>query len=805
MRIAFFCLFVVFTITVRADNVLFESETTPLQHDLEQLTPVTGSELVIKGINSYSKPVIFIVRIDNDASKNYRTRVNQEFTIQPGEFNVQLPLSSLKMSGGGFLEAPYSQLHIFAADPKAPLELHQASITTPVPIPDNTLALDFGPEGSPVFPGFRPILPDSPMITGSLKGLIRTSGDALIKDGIKGITRFRTSWPNGQWLLTLWTQDQGEWEYLPHSRSRKITVNDNPVVNHQLTPQQWVDQVWFAGKKLEGGIDGDAWETIGKRRDGKIQMPVTITRGDIDIQLMGDAEGRYLAALVLEPINNSYADSIQQDRKQRFLAQWPVVSSQPFERNNEQAITLTDISNQSFIQEESRRIYSVARDTRLNLVFEISSNTSDKHPVVAVGTPRHSSGSSLQTDIRYGFWRFERPQPNATQLILDDSYLRADLESMRLDKSTPRRIYLQLDIDDEAEPGRYDGSLQLVTNGKLIQQPFSIDVLPVKLPELKYASGLYLEPAPWYHWFPALSLQIPSSTQCDLEFMQNLGFTTVAPALATPDSALNNQLFVQQLNQIEKAGFNPQVLAYTPLKRLVHNRPDAEITSALRVLKLQLESAGLPAPYWSLFDEPRGEKKLQQIHQLAKLLRPQPLGLKMAGHLNHTEHHKLLSTVDLTIANHAYGISKKEITRIKKKSKFWMYNMPRPRLAAGFFLWRSGADGYIQWHARMPTADPLDPTDGREGDVIYMYPWSGSSCPQVMDIHKRLLVLHESTLDLRWLQWLDQQAKTSSKASKLRKDIEEQIPTKWSAANKRLKEEQLIEMRHRIIQFARTR
>ncbi len=804
MRIALILEFIyltgLFSGIALADNILLGAANTPVKYDLEAFSPAAGMELTITGNNPDDKPVTLVVRVDNQDSKSYFTRVNEEFTLQPGTFSVQLPLSRMKMSGGNFLEPPYTHLHIFTANTKYALALESVAIKEPAPIPKDTLAIDLGPTGSPVFPGFELLSPDSPNISGDLKAWLRPSGDALIKDGIDGINTIQIDWPNGDYLLSLWMQEQGEWEYLPHPLTRKITVNGRTVVDDNLTPQDWVKQVWFAGISKEGGIDGDLWETTGKRRDGFIQVPVTISSGKLDIHFEGERSGRFLSALILELPANQYAAGIQAERRKRFLAKWPVEIPEFPEKET----SLQDISTRPFQLADNSRIYPAARNTRINLVFEVQSETDDNQPVIALATPKNSQGERLLSDIRYGFWRFERPEPNATRLILDDSYLRTDINSIRLSKNYPRRLYLQVDIPEEAEPGIYQGNLQVMSHGTLMQQPFTIQVMPVTLPKLQYASGLYLEPAPWYTWFPSLKDKQTTATQCDLSFMQSLGFTAVAPGLSTPSTPSSRDAFIRELQQVVNSGFDQPVLAYAPLKRLIHGRSEAEVADALATLKEQLAEKELPAPYWSLFDEPRGEEKLQQIRNLAKLLRPEPLELKMAGHLNHKEHRQLLPTVDLAIANHAYGISRKEISEANRKRLFWMYNMPWPRLAGGFFLWRSGADGYIQWHARMPTADPFDPTDGREGDVIYIYPWNGTSCPQAIDIHKKLLALHESTLDLRWLQWLDQIAEKSTAARRLRVDIEEQVPTRWSAATRRLNTEQLVKLRQKIISFATT-
>ncbi|MEA2757063.1 MAG: hypothetical protein QOJ54_3352, partial [Aliidongia sp.] len=100
-------------------------------------------------------------------------------------------------------------------------------------------------------------------------------------------------------------------------------------------------------------------------------------------------------------------------------------------------------------------------------------------------------------------------------------------------------------------------------------------------------------------------------------------------------------------------------------------------------------------------------------------------------------------------------------------------------LAAGFFLWRSGAEGYIQWHGRLPTADPFDPTDGREADVMLL-PVTAQSCLAVPDVDAQLLRFVRGIDDLRWMLWLEGQAKNGGEAATLLARMRGAVPGRWS-------------------------
>jgi hypothetical protein len=75
----------------------------------------------------------------------------------------------------------------------------------------------------------------------------------------------------------------------------------------------------------------------------------------------------------------------------------------------------------------------------------------------------------------------------------------------------------------------------------------------------------------------------------------------------------------------------------------------------------------------------------------------------------------------------------------------------------------------------MPTADPFDPTDGREGDVQFLWPSPGLCAPP--DLDADLLALAEGQEDLRWLAWLD--AAPGPEAAALRARLWREVPATW--------------------------
>jgi hypothetical protein len=98
----------------------------------------------------------------------------------------------------------------------------------------------------------------------------------------------------------------------------------------------------------------------------------------------------------------------------------------------------------------------------------------------------------------------------------------------------------------------------------------------------------------------------------------------------------------------------------------------------------------------------------------------------------------------------------------------------------------------------MPTADPFDPIDGREGDVQMLYPME-RVCADRIDIHRSLLRLAEGVVDQRWLLWLTR--RTDGPSRRLANELAASLPATWAAARS-LSDRDLQAFRERILDHA---
>ena len=255
-----------------------------------------------------------------------------------------------------------------------------------------------------------------------------------------------------------------------------------------------------------------------------------------------------------------------------------------------------------------------------------------------------------------------------------------------------------------------------------------------------------------------------------------------APGLETPNRE-GLATFLEDTRRAEAARVASPWLAYAPLKRMIATQGAIAASQDLRTAMNQLRSDGLPAPVWALFDEPGnfGGGASGAAATAAKLREAAP-DARLAGQFNNPEDRRYLEAVDVAIVNPGFGVDLSTIEQLKAGGReAWLYNTGSPRFTAGVWLWRTGASRYLQWHARMPTADPYDPTDGREGDV-QVFPPMPEVCPPEQDIDVALIEMAEGLVDQRWLQWLASRPEPRAKA--LLAKIVQDLPVDWASASK---------------------
>ncbi|NQZ11972.1 MAG: hypothetical protein HRT35_32875, partial [Algicola sp.] len=789
----------------------------PQHYDTKALTKLVNehSELVIEGINNDNEPRIVILRFDDSRSQGYHSRVNIERVVTPGRFSINLAMFGLKTGDKRLLNWQQWQRFIVFSDSDEKITVNQVVITRAADFSAASMGFDLGSSDSPVLRGMKQVTPAFAGIKGQhLKARNSVSGNALTRDGIEGIKSLTLDVPNGRWQVTLWFAMNGEWENLPRQQNQHISVQGKTVWQRNLSPQQWISDDYLAGQYQEAYIDGSPWQLFGDQPSRRVTTNVLVSNGRLQLDFAGQTtHDNYLSGVFISPGAEQGRDTsiLMEALKQRFEQKWQVANTPAkVEAPAEQQVSITKVQ---FSQQWQPDIPSIKRLEPLVSVangfavldFKISST----HALDNVQLQLTLSDPSLVAEVRQGVWRYQRPQGSATLLSLSADELQSVYpgKMLRLPAQLSRRINLLIPVKNQS----ISGVLTLKKDGKVLaDSAFDVKVLNVDLPPIRQSVGIYHEKAPHWGWFDSLKNHTQTTLSCDYRYLKKLGFTALSAPLATP-GVITADMSASQISQTLKPYlsdlklyhdyFDQPVLDYTTVKRLdrrYRNQPalkqrqlaalNQELNQALNQL---LKAEQLPMPQFAVVDEmvlldPRALGEFSA--NLAQWQNALPMA-SFVGQLNKPDNQQLTPMLDTALVNQGFGTDKQTVTALQRQGKsVWLYNMGAMRMAAGFYLWQSKAQGYLQWHGRMPTGQPFNPVDGREADFQLIYPalqgaYSGlQGCIATPDINAGLLAIALGIEDRRWISWLIKTAKTDSEAMQLLSKLRKEVPVKWADA-----------------------
>ena len=756
--------------------------------------------LVVRGTVDAASPVTLVLRIDDDWSGSYATRVNEERQVPPGPFRWELPLRGLRTSGGRALRYEgLRAVHLFNASDHGRATVEEFRFEQAAPLPRGSAGYSLGGREAPLLAGFERIAPDDQRIVAGHPAAIRRPGvDPLLAGGLRGVERLQLPWAGERASVTLWLEDVGEWESLPHPLRRRVRVNGVDVLDETLTGNDWIRQRYLRGQDATHRPGADAWETYGRRRGGQVTVEVPVAldgpaKGLIVIELAGDSPAAtFLAGVLVEPAGSFAAlAEVTRRRREWFVNAWPVAASLPSSAGDERRIYVVgEVAGDGLSA-------AVAPGTGHRLEFLLRSPIAMAHQPFEVRF-EGEAGRFLHASLWTSQWRLDRQSTNSNLLRPNDRTLRAGLRLDGAEAGRPTRHLLWIAADAGAPAGRYRGSLSFTAGGTTTRIPFAVEVLPVTLPAAAKAAGFYLELPVHLTWFPETEAEAVRQLGCDMGFLGGLGVHGNAPPLPAPVANRESELVAMSQQALQNATTAPW-LAYAAAKRALAELGPAGSAKAVEQAERDLRAGHLPPPVWSVADEPGNpDQGGAGLAAWVSALRSAAPTARLAGHLNSRDDSRLLGLFDVVLLNDGYG---PDLGRLRDTAEtgreVWLYNTGKARFTAGFWLWRAPATRYLQWHARMPTADPFDPTDGREGDVQALRP-TAEVCAATPDIDEMVIEMAEGLVDQRWLAWLDGQPSGAG----LRREIEDRLGRRWQPASE-LGAAEMNGLRRRIEGLAR--
>lgn len=732
--------------------------------------------IVIRGNVLGDENVKVALRIDDAKSRNYSSRYNMGRILPPGPFSIRLPLTGLKTTGKRPIDVKsIHNITLFEPTNTDRAVIEHYAIEESITLPDNAIGYSFGKADSPVFEGFKRVSASSSIFAGkNLRDIHRPGADPLLSSGINGIERITLPSPSGKQRLTLWTEETSAWQELRGFTNRRIKINGKIVRHETYDPRQWNKTVYMSGRDREVGKDNDIWDMYGKHRGGRISFDVDVANDNkIEIEIAGaGATALYVsAALIEKPVSTALA-AIEQRRKTWFNNKWKVDPTigelQAADRN----INLNKIARFKPLE------LTMTNETGTSVSLAVKSEQEAKAPKFKITWENDNLKGKIEPMVWAGQRRLERVRTGGNLFTPRSTQLRSDIETFPLYANTPRRYSLWLQPTDMLPAGTHKGVLTVKSGARIQKLPLSLIVPPITLPKVASDAGFYMLHAPHLSWHSDLAADNAKQNACDLAFLSKFGIRGNSPSLHVPH-VRDQAKFIRDTQQALRYANSSPWLAYNASFGLYHQLGIEKGARSMARALNALKEKGLPAPVWSMADEP-GNAASQSARDMPKwvaAVKKAAPDAKLAGHLNNPKDYEYLHYFDVAIINQGFGVDKKDIKWLKNNNiKPWLYNTGQPRLTAGLWLWTTDADRYLQWHARLPLGHPFDPTDGREGDVS-MFPPMPTLCAKQPDIHEFFLDMANGLADQRYLLWLTNQK--SPEAIKLATSIRKKHRGDW--------------------------
>lgn len=730
------------------------------------VTPRAGDRLEITGHVEGDGAATIVLRIDDAASRDYASRVNLERVFRPGPIKWRTVLGGLTTPSGRAVDiARLTRVVAFKAAGSGRVTIDRIELKSPAPLPGGARGYAFGAIDAPLPEGFERIAPrDHRLIGGAPIAVRRPLPDPLAANGLQGLDRVRLPSPSGRVRVTVWADDPGEWELLPHPMRRRILINGHLAVDERYEPEEWLRHRYLAGRDDEHTESHDAWLAFGSRRAGARTVDVTVASESDGVEIVLDGAApaaRYVSAVLVEPATDRRArDRVEADRIAWYLGNWPVLRSE-MQSGDQDVVRVywsdTEPTTNTGPAATRPILVRLTPGSAARLRVRIDGLTDG----VTV-TPKLLPPADLLRQLGVYTWmarqRLDRRHAQDSFLTLTDHALHAvgTIPSGSAPGTTHRLYEFWITGSTSLAAGRHVLELSVAGGSVKRTLPVTLEVIDVALPAPAKPAGVYLDESPHLTWFEGLQPNRNRQVACDARFVANLGLTGSAPALATPLGD-GEALMRADLARARDAGLATPSLAYAPAKRVMSALGPSAGAAHLAAVSARLSANGIDPPLWSVADEPGNPGSGADWEAWLAAVRaipgpgPRP---RLAGHLNAPRDRAIASRFDTVLVNAGYGLDVATLAATANGgTEVWLYNNGAPRVAAGLWLWRTAARRYVQWHARMPTAHPFDPIDGREGDEQLILP-SAEPCPTTPSIHRDLLELADGVIDQRWLTWL---------------------------------------------------
>ena len=482
--------------------------------------------LKVDVFNPQDKPVRCTARIDDAASKDYGSRYNDDDVVMPpGRSTFEINLTGLtKSNARNFsqrqrLDLSTARLMTLCIAPVGQrLTLYFDNVRlkgSGLPKVSGLRALDFGPPGAPVYPGFEGWTQEMSFSEARGYGWIAPDyaaiaylPDALTGDCAGG-REFRITLPNGTYEVNLGWDMFGLWGTLPSFEWRKLVINGREVLSEKRTGADFLANYYYAHEDDEDLPGQDLWEKYIASYQKLHRFTTEVTEGLLRIEPQASHKfGRGLCFLVVYPEQQRaegrrFMETLAARRKTKFNAE--MVVNVPKATGEQPNATETDRAR-GFIPfvahtEDDVGVYArpAQSTSRKPLVIEAAEGERQAaqlglYPLSEVrgvkvtvedliradanaASPARIPAAAVRVRKVRNFLKGEGRSRLGNLL----PYILQEFESLGLHPGVTRALWLTITVPDSARTGRYVGALKIASGDRTTAIPIELTVHPFRL------------------------------------------------------------------------------------------------------------------------------------------------------------------------------------------------------------------------------------------------------------------------------------------------------------------------------------
>jgi len=489
--------------------------------------------------NPGDAPFGLIVRVDDDRSVSYPTRMQTVLGISPGWNTCTVRLDNARTTDGKrlFNWSRVKAFFLFVQHPTRSIEFRldnfrlvaEPDVTKLV---DNVYMFDFGEDRSAVWPGFVRVTPASRWSEAagcgfSGKGKLRAEGgsfpDELTCDFVKPVASrhtvntFSVRVPNGRYGVIIYGQNSGYYRY--PTRSWELHAEGELVRRFNMSRNLFYSEKYFyRGINDNYRRDAKLWERHVEPRMPRHEFFADVTDGRLDIELRRFAVAAMIVCPAdLQPRVRYFADRVDATRRQRFyktfcrvqhgrFAGWPTPLSQ-----EDEARGYVLFSHDYGVPITPTLAPSV---DSLNPELLVAACPGEYEPVCFCVRPTVDlTGCSVTATDLLGKG-VHRVPASAIEIRSVQQFLVKKVKGIfvpvgkilqpfdvvDLPKDLTHGFWLTLHVPEDAPPGEYTGMVTFAAGGRpAVAIPLTVTVYPFTLPDPDgVAFGLYYK-GPFYN------------------------------------------------------------------------------------------------------------------------------------------------------------------------------------------------------------------------------------------------------------------------------------------------------------------